>query len=119
MMFVVVDAPRDWSEGEVAAIRSMLDRTYVAMDRLSLARERNELSNELVHRMKNILTIAQVIVIQALRGVLEIEARKQAIASRLSALATAQDVLTSRTTSSAAIRNLIDEVLKPHLPAED
>ena len=119
MMFMVDDAPHAWSEAEAVFAGSMLDRSHVAMDRLSLARERDELSRELVHRMKNILTIAQVIVMQSLREVLGLEAQKRAIASRLFALGAAQDLLTGCDGKSAAIHALIDGALEPHLPAED
>ncbi|MGR3436655.1 MAG: GAF domain-containing protein [Shimia sp.] len=118
-MLVADDAPRRWTEGEATFIAGMLDRTYVAMDRLTLARERDMLSGELVHRMKNILTIAQVIVNQTLRPLPGVKGARAAIGARLSALAAAQDILTGGDDKDAGLHDVIETALAPHLPGED
>lgn len=85
VMFVTDDAPRTWTGADESFIAGLLDRSYVEMDRLALEEERNMLSSELVHRMKNILTIAQVVVNQTLRPVEGLEDERGSISSRLSA----------------------------------
>jgi PAS domain S-box-containing protein len=119
VLFVNDDEPRKWTDAELSFLHSMVDRTYAAMDRLKLAREREVLTEELAHRMKNILTLAQVVVKQSLRGVDGLEAERRAIDYRLRALSAAQDLLTRAQEKGADIRAVIEATLAPHLANTD
>lgn len=76
------------------------------------------LSAELQHRIKNSLAMVGAIAAQTLRGD-DIADRRTLFDSRLSALATAHDILTSRTWTTASIRAVIEGALTPHLPSAD
>ena len=114
VLFVNDVRPRDWSEAEIAFMKTIFDRTYAAIDRARSEVERDMMAAELAHRMRNMLTIAQVIVSQSLRGVADYEARRDAIAARLHALAQAQDVLTQVDRGGARIEDVIESALRPY-----
>ncbi|WP_158530137.1 PAS domain-containing sensor histidine kinase [Paracoccus sediminilitoris] len=115
VLFVNSQVPRKWTENELAFLSAMVDRTYAAMDRLRLENERDVLANEIAHRMKNVLTMAQIIVRQSLRGVAGIEDEKHAIQLRLSALSAAQDVLTQSQQKEVDIHAVVRSALGPHV----
>ena len=119
VLFVNSAEPRTWTEAEITFLGAMFDRTYAAMDHLRLAAERDVLAGELAHRMKNILTLAQVVVKQSLRGVAGLDAERGAIDARLRALSAAQDVLTGGRERDADIRSVVATTLAPHLPGGD
>ncbi|WP_299656414.1 sensor histidine kinase [uncultured Jannaschia sp.] len=77
------------------------------------------MNRELAHRMKNVLTIAQVIATQSLRYATTLEAGRAQVAARLTALARAQDMLTDGSTSNADIRDVILKAMTPHLDKPD
>lgn len=117
LMFVHDDQPREWSTDEVRFMQAILDRTYAATDRLNYEIERNVMAAELAHRMKNMLTVAQVIVSQSLRNVTDIDTARQAIKERLRALGKAQDVLTEIKGTEASIASVVKSALLPHADA--
>ncbi|PZX10899.1 PAS domain S-box-containing protein [Palleronia aestuarii] len=119
ILFVNSAEPRKWSEAEITFLGAMVDRTYAAIDRLRVAEERDILAEELAHRMKNILALAQVVVRQSLRGVEGLDAERSAIDTRLQALSAAQDVLTGGREKEADIRSVVASALAPHLPDGD
>ena len=115
VLFVNDTRPRTWSRAELVFMRAILDRTYSAIDRVRFDNERNLMAAELAHRMKNVLTIAQVIVTQTLRGTDDIATARAAIADRLHALSEAQDVLTAVNNRKVAIRDVVASALRPYL----
>lgn len=119
VLFVHDTRPRDWTQTELQFMRAIFDRAYTAIDRLRFETERNLMAAELVHRMKNMLTLAQVIVTQTLRSTDDIAVARTAISARLQALSQAQDVLTGIDNRSVAIRDLVVSALKPHLGTAD
>ncbi|SHI34675.1 PAS domain-containing sensor histidine kinase [Wenxinia saemankumensis] len=119
LLFVADDRPRGWTDGEVAFLRSMLDRADAAIEQVRSERERDVLAGELAHRMKNVLTLAQVVVTQSLRGVPGIEDRQRAISGRLHALAAAQDALTAAHQGPLDIRAVLEATLAPHRASHD
>ena len=114
VLFVHDDAPRSWSRVELDFLRNVFDRTCAAIDRARVEAERDVLAAELAHRMKNVLTMAQVIVNQTLRRSPGLEAERAAIAARLSALSGAQDVLTEVRHADADISAVLEATLAPH-----
>jgi PAS domain S-box-containing protein len=119
VLFVNDDRPRHWSAAELNFMRAIFDRTYAAKDRLRFEIERNLMTAELAHRMKNMLTMAQVVVTQTLRGTNDIAAARTAITARLHALSEAQDVLTRVDNREVAVREVVISALKPHLGSGD
>ncbi|KQN75170.1 HWE histidine kinase domain-containing protein [Devosia sp. Leaf64] len=76
------------------------------------------LAGELQHRIKNSLAMVAAIAAQTLRGE-DIADRRLLFNSRLSALATAHDILTNSTWTTASLREVVDGALLPHLPSEN
>jgi len=107
---------RVWKEAEITFLGAMFDRTYAAMDKLRFEAERDVLAEELVHRMKNILTVVQIVVKQSLRNVPDIRDERDAIVDRLQSLSSAQDILTRADNKDADILSVIETTLSPHLP---
>lgn len=114
VLFVNDGQPRAWSDAELSFMRSTVDRSFAAMDRLKLGRERDLLTEELAHRMKNLLTLAQVVVKQSLRGIDGLGDARTAIDNRLRALSAAQDILTRAREDATDIRTVLKTVLVPH-----
>lgn len=75
------------------------------------------LAAELQHRIKNSLAMVSAIAAQTLRGE-DIAERRSLFDSRLSALATAHDILTSSTWTTASLREVVQGALLAHLPSE-
>ncbi|RFC66051.1 PAS domain S-box protein [Fulvimarina endophytica] len=80
--------------------------------------QREALTRELAHRMKNTLAMVQAIAAQTLRTSSDLPAARAAISSRLSALSRAQDILMETNWKHADIRGVIDAALAPHLNGE-
>ncbi|QQR39615.1 sensor histidine kinase [Devosia rhizoryzae] len=76
------------------------------------------LTGELQHRIKNSLAMVGAIASQTLRGE-DIADRRALFDSRLSALATAHDILTNSTWTTASLRDVVEGALAPHMPSED
>ncbi len=114
VLFVNDVNTRRWTDSQVAFMQSIFDRADAAIERLRSEAERDVMNAELAHRMKNMLSIAQVIVSQSLRRVDGLDPERNAIAGRLNALGDAQDVLTKVNNHDASIRDVAEGVLRPH-----
>jgi PAS domain S-box-containing protein len=75
--------------------------------------------NELNHRVKNTLATVQSIAIQTLRGAGIPAAVREALTSRLLALASAHDVLTDEKWRGADIRELLEQTAAPYAALDD
>ena len=87
---------------------------YMTTDSLSYEIERDIMSTEMAHRMKNMLSIAHVIVSQSLRNVSDLGAARDAIGARLRALGDAQNVLTKVEHKNAPIAEVVKSALVAH-----
>ena len=115
------DGSQFWASGE---IMPLMGEDEVQIGYLKILRDRTveyqaeeqrkELTHELSHRMKNVLATVQSIVTQSLRTAESLEAGRDAISSRVQALARAQDILTQTSWSGAGIRQVVDEALAAH-----
>ncbi len=76
---------------------------------------RADITREMAHRMKNTLAMVQAIVAQTFLSAPTVEEGRKRIAGRLTALAKAQDILTTTTTSLAPISEVVGTALAPHL----
>lgn len=73
------------------------------------------LIDELNHRVKNMLSVVQSIVWQALRSTPDPKVALQAIESRLFALSRSHDLLTRENWKSAGLRQVIGEAMRPFI----
>lgn len=122
-------------DGQIAGlINTPVDATSAVKDREALAkavadaetmleeqrhnnRQRMILQRELAHRMKNTLAIVQAIVSQTMKHSQDMETATKRISGRLTALSSAQDLLTETSWSAADIVHVVDSALKPHVDA--
>ena len=74
------------------------------------------LVNELNHRVKNSLAVAQSLVDASLRGATDIQAARQDVARRIQALGRAHDLLTAQNWSAADVIEIVDGLLDDILP---
>ena len=78
--------------------------------------QRRLLSEELRHRMKNMLAMVQSIGSQTLRTASSRDEARRIFSERLVALGGALDTLTERTWTAAPFRDVVDAALAPHDP---
>lgn len=83
-------------------------------ERIKLEERLRLLTEELTHRVKNSLAMAQSLVGNALRGVEGIEAIRADVDSRLAALGAAHDLLLRGSWAGASIRSVAEEILAPY-----
>lgn len=77
-------------------------------------REQDILRHELIHRMKNMLTVITAMVGQSIRGAASLEDAAQSTAARLAAYARVHDVFTEGAWSDAGLREVVEAALAPH-----
>jgi two-component sensor histidine kinase len=99
------------ADGRPASLLS-ISRDISAARLLEL--ERELLSNELSHRVKNVLAVVQAIAVQSFRD--GDPNHLGAFTSRLAALGAAQDLLIQTAWQSASIRDVVEKALAPHCP---
>ncbi|WP_181017402.1 PAS domain-containing protein [Methylobacterium sp. V23] len=75
------------------------------------------LTGELQHRVKNTLTLVQAIASQTMRGSTDVNAMREAFASRLISLGRAHDILTQASWTAAPIEDVVDGSLGVHRQA--
>ncbi|WP_143102803.1 GAF domain-containing protein [Rhizobium sp. NFR07] len=92
LAFVHHDHPYQWSEEELAFVRSFGDRVQVAMARLQAESEQRTLNREMGHRLKNTFAMIQAIAKQTLRPVTE-RSHVESFEKRMFALSKAHDIL--------------------------
>ncbi|WP_051442653.1 HWE histidine kinase domain-containing protein [Mesorhizobium sp. WSM3626] len=76
------------------------------------------LTNELNHRVKNILAVVQSIATQTLRNATSLPEAGRTLSSRLVSLAKANDLLTQQNWSGADLKDLIATSIRSHAPIE-
>jgi len=108
---------RQWTQGEIAFIRSLADRTHQAIARVDAEEQQRLLNHELSHRLKNTLAIVQAIADQTIRHSADADAMV-AFRERLRALGVAHDVLMNQSWSSARMQALASEALALHAAPE-
>lgn len=120
-------APRYWDvqvspilgdDGRPAHLLSIsrdITEEWRAAAKLKEAVERQELlASELQHRIKNTLAMVAAIANQTMRGD-SVSAARQAFSARLMILSHAHNILTQTNWSSAAIQDIVEGALAPHL----
>ena len=74
---------------------------------------RKLLARELVHRVKNSLATAQAVFTHSLRGATDLGDAREKVIGRIRAMSAAQDMLTQEGWSSAELRMVVNEALRP------
>lgn len=80
--------------------------------------ERNLLTNELSHRLKNVFAMVQSVVRQTLRNTTSIEQARDVLTGRVRALEAAQEILTRSPLDEMPIDELVKSALRPHRTGE-
>jgi PAS domain S-box-containing protein len=93
--------------------RDITEEHQAAVELREAAARQTLLTNELDHRIKNILAMVNGIARQTIRGD-DVNAAREAFSSRLIALSRAHDILTSRSWTNAPMAEVIDSALAPH-----
>ncbi|MBB3953012.1 GAF domain-containing protein [Aureimonas jatrophae] len=108
-----------WTDGERQFAEQVGDRVRAALARLRMEDAQRVLTQEMSHRMKNALAMVQAIATQTLRQAQTMDEAREAISSRLSALARAQDILTRTNFTEADVREVAEAAIAPHRLAGD
>ncbi|WP_246091788.1 GAF domain-containing protein [Aliirhizobium smilacinae] len=108
LVYVHHDHVYDWTDEEVAFIRSFGDRVQMAMAKLQAETEQATLNREIGHRLKNTFAMIQAIATQTLRPVTE-RGHVQNFEKRLFALSKAHDILI-HDQGNASIRNIVESL---------
>ncbi|RIX99528.1 PAS domain-containing protein [Aureimonas flava] len=103
-----------WTDGERQFVEQVGDRVRVALARQRMEDAQRVLTQEMAHRMKNTLAMVQAIATQTLRQARTMDEGREAITSRLAALARAQDIMTRTNFAEADVREVADAAIAPH-----
>ena len=80
--------------------------------------ERDILTHELSHRLKNAFTMVQSVIRQTLRHATSVEHGRDVLAGRIRALAAAQDILTRSSLDAMPVEEVLEAALMPHRTGE-
>jgi PAS domain S-box-containing protein len=95
------------------AVTTLVGVSQNITERKEAEEHRKLLARELVHRVKNSLATAQAVFTHSLRGASDLSDARQKVTGRLQAMSAAQDMLTQEGWSSAELRMVVTEALKP------
>jgi PAS domain S-box-containing protein len=83
-------------------------------ERKQIEQHRDLLTNELSHRVKNMLTMVQAIADQTLRESTTMSEARDKLSTRLVAMSRAQDILVGKGLASVEIESVIKTAIEPH-----
>jgi two-component sensor histidine kinase len=114
-------APRDFQQTDIEFLRTYANLLGAAIERLravdelrAALKDTELLIHELNHRVKNTLATVQSIAAQTLRNASTPEEAREALESRLMALARAHDVLTRESWEGAELHHILAQALEPY-----
>ncbi|GBQ93150.1 hypothetical protein GCM10007866_02040 [Gluconobacter albidus] len=116
-LFVHSATPRGWTLDEASFIRTTADRIFTALDEWDTEAQQEIVNHEILHRLKNTLSIVQSLAHQGFRNV-DDQGPLRTFTSRLVALSAAHDLLMRRNWQSTDLASLVCGVLTP-LGVED
>jgi two-component sensor histidine kinase len=93
----------------------MLDTVIETTSAVRATRQSSLVARELVHRVKNSLSLAMAIAVRSMRGNFGLEEARERVETRLSALAQSHDVLLMNNWDQAPIRDVVSHALKGHI----
>ena len=111
VVFVHHNHPYDWSNEELAFVRSFGDRIQLAIARVRADAEQDILNREINHRLKNTFAMIQAIATQTLKPVAERE-HVENFERRLHALSRAHDILLQDNWLSANVHDLVVKAIE-------
>ena len=111
-LFVHSATPRDWTLDETSFIRTAADRIFTALDEWDAEVRQEIVNHEILHRLKNTLSIVQSLAHQGFRNV-DDQGPLTTFTSRLVALSAAHDLLMRRNWQSTDLASLVGGVLTP------
>ncbi|MEN3166843.1 GAF domain-containing protein [Gluconobacter sp. OJB] len=111
-LFVHSATPRDWTLDETSFIRTAADRIFTALDEWDAEVRQDIVNHEILHRLKNTLSIVQSLAHQGFRNV-DDQGPLTTFTSRLVALSAAHDLLMRRNWQSTDLASLVCGVLTP------
>lgn len=111
-LFVHSATPREWTLDETSFIRTAADRIFTALDEWDAEARQEIVNHEILHRLKNTLSIVQSLAHQGFRGV-DDQGPLTTFTSRLVALGAAHDLLMRRNWQSTDLKSLVCGVLTP------
>ncbi|MGZ3218307.1 HWE histidine kinase domain-containing protein [Paracoccus sp. T5] len=88
-------------------------------ERRNWERQQRVIQREIIHRMKNTLTMIQAVVTQSLRTAATLEEAAASVTDRVRAMARAQDFLTEHRWDTADIHEIVEGALAPHSDGGD
>jgi len=115
--------PQSLSQAQIESLQALARQVMSLMElrrtlKLKIAadaafkRQQELLSNELNHRLKNILTMVQAIVSQTFRNSTNFDEARSALSARIIALGKAQDLLFSATRERASLTTIVESAVK-------
>jgi PAS domain S-box-containing protein len=113
LMTVHDKSRRHWLREEVEFVKSVADRTHMALEKIKSDEQQRILNEELSHRLKNTLAMVQAIASQTLRHA-EDQGAVEAFRSRITALSQAHDILLRENWASGRIWNIVQGTLSLH-----
>lgn len=102
--------PQQWA-GSLLFVIVAIGLAFVAGEVREGLRRTRLLNGELGHRLKNILALVQSVAHQTFRHAKSLDEANEAFTSRLTALATATDILTATSWKSATVREVLEVAL--------
>jgi GAF domain-containing protein len=109
IMMVHFASEHAFTPDDAAFVRTIADRARAGVARLRVQEQQSILNHEISHRLKNTLAMVQAIAGQTLKGVRDQNA-VDSFDRRLSALATAHDLLLASDWSNTDLKDLIHRV---------
>ncbi|GBR70190.1 HWE histidine kinase domain-containing protein [Gluconobacter kanchanaburiensis] len=111
-LFVHSATPRDWTLDETSFIRMAAERIFTALEEWDIEARQEIVNREILHRLKNTLSIVQSLAHQGFRNVND-QGPLITFTSRLVALGAAHDLLMRRNWQSTDLASLVSGVLTP------
>ncbi|UDL94941.1 hypothetical protein LGH83_01305 [Lichenihabitans sp. PAMC28606] len=102
---------RESMQGEIARLQALVNAA--AIERAASETERDRLTFELGHRVKNVLSVVQALAGQTLRGADTKEEALATFGARIIALARANDVILNEGWTTVTLRAVAERVLQP------
>ncbi|AWN38227.1 PAS domain-containing sensor histidine kinase [Methylobacterium radiodurans] len=110
-------APRAWTADAVAFAQALAERARLALARIAAEEQRQLRTQEVGHRLKNILAMVQAVATQTLRSADTVAAASEVLAGRLAALGQSHDLLLDGEMGAGSIHDVVTRALPLHVDA--
>ncbi|MEC7761880.1 MAG: HWE histidine kinase domain-containing protein [Pseudomonadota bacterium] len=117
VIFVHSMTPRHWTDEEVEMVEAVLERTMHLVARARAVERERVMSNEINHRARNLLSVAQAIV--RLARPEDPKVMRDKLVSRIGALSKSHSLLADLKWEPVALRTLLDQELAPYVSGGD